>query len=68
MRLSDGGTQKDRDTAYRMAGRDRRRGDMENPVARVSEESGEARLRASQLLDSTLPRKASKRVHLVTVP
>jgi hypothetical protein len=37
--------------AYRMAGRDRRRGDMENPVARVSEESGEARLRTSQLLD-----------------
>ena len=33
-----------------------------------SEESGEARLRTSQLLDSTLPRKASKRVHLVTVP
>jgi hypothetical protein len=35
VRLSDGGTQKDRDTAYRMAGRDRRRGDMENPVARI---------------------------------
>jgi hypothetical protein len=25
---------------------------MENPVARVSEESGEARLRTSQLLDA----------------
>jgi hypothetical protein len=36
-----------------MAGRDRRRGGMENPAARVSEESGEARLRTSQLLDST---------------
>ena len=35
MRLSDGGTQKDRDTAYRMAGRDRRGEDMENPVFRI---------------------------------